>query len=91
MQDFWVYIILTDKDTLYTGIARDLKKRFLEHLKGPGGAKFFKIAKPVKIVYYQRFETRSLALKREAFIKKLPKKEKLLLIDGFLEPHLTFF
>lgn len=90
-QNFWVYIILTDKDTLYTGIALDLKKRFLQHLKGPNGAKFFKTAKPLKIVYYQCFENRSCALKEEAFIKKLPRKKKLLMIEQFSNPPLTFF
>ena len=90
-QNFWVYIILTDKDTLYTGIAIDLKKRFLQHLKGPNGAKFFKTAKPLKIVYYQSFENRSLALKQEALIKKLTRKNKLLMIEQFSNPPLSFF
>jgi len=89
---WFVYMIKTEKGALYTGIATDPDRRFLEHLaafegkplaKAKKGAKYFRSQKPVKIVYREAFESRSLATKRELAIKKLPSsaKGKLVLDD----------
>ena len=43
------------------------------------GAKYTKTRTPVSLFYYEKFETKSEALKREAEIKKLPRSSKLLL------------
>ncbi len=78
---YYLYILQTQDDTLYCGIARDVKKRFLEHLSGKG-AKYTRAHKPVKIVYTKEFENRSEAQKEEYRIKHLTKEEKLKLIQG---------
>lgn len=75
-----VYIIKTESGKLYTGITNNLEKRFSSHQK-KSGAKFFRISSPEKIVFREKFENRSLATKREIEIKKLSRKEKLLLIS----------
>jgi putative endonuclease len=72
---YCLYILLCKNNKLYTGIARDPQKRFELHRKGKG-AKYTQRNKPVKIVYTEKFKTRSEALKREAEIKKLTKKQK---------------
>ena len=78
---YYLYIILTVNNTLYTGITSDIVKRFEAHLKGRG-AKYLKANKPLKIVYLHILEDKSKALKEEYRIKKtLSKKEKLTLID----------
>lgn len=76
---YWIYIILTIDNTLYTGIARDVEKRFEEHLAGVSGkgAKYTNAHKPLRIVYKKEFESKSLALKEEYRIKHLSRKEKL--------------
>ena len=81
---FFVYILETERGTLYTGIAKDVERRFKEHLEGVGshGAKYTNANKPKKIVYKKEFETRSDAAREEARIKKLSKKEKLMLISS---------
>jgi putative endonuclease len=68
---WYVYIILTRKEKLYTGISTDPERRFFEHLFDvKKGAKFFRSDSPQKIVYCEEFVTMSEALKREAEIKK---------------------
>ena len=77
---YYLYILQTQDNTLYCGIARDVQKRFQEHLSGKG-AKYTRSHKPVKIVYTKEFENRSEAQKEEYRIKHLSKEEKLKLIS----------
>lgn len=74
---WFVYIIQTLKNRLYTGITTNMERRFQEH-KGdlPRGAKFFRSDKPEKIVYLETCKTRSEALIREAQIKRLSRVQK---------------
>lgn len=78
----FVYILLTEQDTLYCGYTDDVKKRFNAHREGKG-AKYTKAHKPVKIVWQKEFPTKSEALKEEYRIKhKLSRKDKLKLINS---------
>ncbi len=78
----FVYILLTEKNTLYCGYTDDVEKRFQEHLNGKG-AKYTRAFKPIKIVYTKEFSTKSEALKEEYRIKhKLSREEKLKLINA---------
>lgn len=49
------------------------------------GAKYTKSRRPVILVYYEEYETKSEALRREAAIKKLSRQEKLRMIRQFEE------
>ncbi len=84
---WWVYMILTESQRLYTGITTDPERRFQEHLathegKGAKGAKFFRGHKPLKLIYREAAENRSEASKREIAIKKLPRNKKWLLLHN---------
>lgn len=81
-----VYIIKTSDGKLYTGITKDMMRRFSEHSSKQKGAKFFHFASPEKIVYRQSFESRGEATKREIAIKKLTRLQKL---DLILEQNLN--
>jgi len=76
---YYVYIILCKNGGLYTGIATDVKRRFIEHKIGKGSS-YTKANKPVKILYTEEHPNRSSALKREVQIKRWRRKEKLDLI-----------
>ncbi len=76
--DWSVYLLLCADGTLYTGVTNDVTKRLEAHNQGRG-AKYTKGRGPVTIVYQEGVLTRGEALKREAQIKKLTKKEKLAL------------
>lgn len=77
----YTYIIECADGTYYTGWTNHLEKRIQDH-NDSKGAKYTKGRTPVKLVYHETFETKSEALKREAAIKKLSRKEKEALIAG---------
>ncbi len=72
----YVYVLLCQNNSLYTGVSDDPKKRFVEHLAGKGG-KYTRSFKPVKIVYTEKLATKSLALKKELEIKSWSRREKI--------------
>ena len=76
---YYVYIMECLDKTLYTGITTDLARRFKEHNTGKGGA-YTRSKKVIKILYTEKFPSRSTALKREAEIKSWPRQKKLALI-----------
>lgn len=75
----YTYIVKCRDMTLYTGWTTDLDKRMEAHNSG-NGAKYTRSRKPVKLVYFESFETKQEAMRREWEIKQLTRKEKLLLI-----------
>lgn len=78
---YTVYILRCSDGTYYTGIARDLSARVVEHNQSSKGAKYTKARRPVKVVYSEPAENRSLAQKREYFLRKLPRTKKEDLIN----------
>lgn len=67
---------------MYTGITTDLARRFKEHKQGIG-AHYTKSRGAKKIVYTEEQTNRSSASKREAEIKKLDRKKKLVLVHSW--------
>lgn len=76
----YVYILKCSDESLYTGWTTDLKKRFKEHAQGKG-AKYTRSRRPLELVYQEELSTSTKARQREAVIKKLSRREKLLLIQ----------
>lgn len=79
---WYVYIVECNDSSksLYTGISNDVEKRIDTHNKKKG-AKYTKTRTPVKLVYQQSFETKSLAAKEEWRIKQLTRIQKISLIN----------
>jgi len=83
MKGWKVYIARCADGTLYTGIALDAKRRIAEHNgSGARGARYTRGRRPVRLVYTERRASRSAAARREAAIKRLPRREKEALIRG---------
>ena len=78
---YFVYIVQCSDETLYTGIATDIKRRLDEHNSSDKGAKYTRVRRPVKLKYSEELEDRSSACKREYAIKKLTREKKLELIN----------
>lgn len=78
-----MYIIETDDHLLYTGITTDIDRRFSEHKSSVKGAKFFRGHKADRIVYRESGHDRSSASKREYAIKRLSKKDKIILTKQY--------
>lgn len=82
-KSYSVYILLCDDNILYTGIARDPKARLKQHLsKKPPGAKFTRRFNKLELVYQVEVDSRSEAQSLEYQIKKMARKDKLVLIEG---------
>ena len=79
-----VYIIEANDHSYYTGIATDVERRFKEHGGTVNGAKYFNGRTPLKVIYQEDGHTRSSASKREAEIKKLSRRQKMMLINGVI-------
>lgn len=77
----YVYILKCADDTLYTGWTNNLEKRIATHNSGKG-AKYTRNRLPVELAYFETFDDKSSALKREYAIKKLPRYKKLDLIKS---------
>ena len=68
-------------DTLYTGVAIDVRRRVAEHNgSGKAGARYTRARRPVTLVHQERAAGRSEAGKREYAIKQLPRSAKLALL-----------
>lgn len=78
---FFVYLLECRDKSLYCGFAGNLEKRLAAHNAGKA-SKYTRPRLPAKLVFFEVAKTKSLALKREAEIKKLPRKKKLLLAAG---------
>jgi len=76
-----VYIVRCADGSLYTGYARDPKRRVAMHNTGRG-ARYTSGRRPVRLVYSERFRTIGKALKREYQLKQLPRVEKEALIES---------
>lgn len=81
MADEWhVYIVRCADSTLYTGVTTEITRRLAEHNRGEG-AKYTRARLPVELVHLEAAASRSAACKREAEIKKMPKKSKERLVQ----------
>ncbi len=66
---FFVYILKSDKDgSFYTGQCQDIAERVRRHNRG--FTKSTKAKIPWHLAYFEQYDTRSAAIKRELQIKK---------------------
>ena len=83
MEKHYVYILECSDKTLYTGYTNDIKKRVETHNSGKG-AKYTRVRLPVKLMYFEEFDDKESAMKREWYIKhKMKHSDKMKLIEGF--------
>ena len=78
----YTYLVQCADGTLYCGWTNHLEERVKAHNSGKG-AKYTRSRLPVAIVYYEEFDTKEEAMRREAAIKKLSKEKKELLVAQF--------
>ncbi len=77
----YTYIVKCADGTLYTGWTNNLEQRVHAHNQSQAGAKYTRNKRPVVLVYYEGFQTRSEAMSREYDIKQYTHKQKLALFD----------
>ena len=76
------YILKCSDNSLYTGWTNDIIHRLKMHNEGKG-AKYTRGRGPVELVYLEEFDTKQEAMSKEAKIKRLTRKEKLLFIENY--------
>ena len=82
----FVYILESCDGTYYTGWTVNLEERLKVHNEGRGNkaSKYTRSRRPVRLVYFEEYQSKSAALKREHAIKKLPREKKVQLINSKL-------
>ena len=78
----YTYILECSDGSYYCGWTNDLEKRLKSHNNGTGG-KYTRSRLPVKLVYFETFDTKEEAMSREWHIKKLTRTEKAGLVASF--------
>lgn len=73
---WFVYVLLCEDGSLYTGYSNDVEKRFLSHKNGKGGH-YTRSHKPIKLIYSERLATQTQALAREREIKGWSRDKKI--------------
>ncbi len=77
----YTYILECADGTFYCGWTNDLEQRIKAHNEGKG-AKYTRPRRPVKLVYFETFDTKEEAMKREYRIKQLTRAQKEKLINS---------
>ena len=78
----YTYMLKCADNTIYTGYAVDPEARLAVHNSGKG-AKYTRARLPVKLVYFEKHDSKGDALRREIELKKITRKEKEQLINNF--------
>ena len=79
---WFIYILLCNDNSLYTGITNNMSNRLDKHNSGKG-SKYCRARLPVTLKAFWYADNRSEASKLEIKIKKLKRVDKLLLIKAF--------
>jgi predicted GIY-YIG superfamily endonuclease len=78
--DRWfVYVLRCADGSLYTGITKDMNRRCQQHNDGTA-SRYTRSRLPVKVVHQEAHASRGSALRREAAIKAMTRREKLAMI-----------
>lgn len=67
---YYVYVILCDDGSFYTGYTKNVDSRMRLHMNGKG-ARYTRMHKPRRLVYTEKFDSRAKAMKRERKVKKM--------------------
>ncbi len=81
MSGAFVYMLLCEDGSFYTGWTNDVEKRFAAHKSG-AGAKYTRAHRPVAVAYAERCASKREAMQREAAIKRLTHTQKQALCAG---------
>jgi putative endonuclease len=81
----FVYILRCHDGTFYTGIAKHLERRLLQHQTGRA-ARYTRARRPVALVWSREVDTWSAALREEIRIKLLSRRQKEALVGAEAPP-----
>ena len=76
---YFCYLLRCSDGSLYAGITTDPARRLKQHNLGQA-SKYTAARRPVRLVWKEKLRSRSSALRREAQIKRWPRRRKQALI-----------
>lgn len=83
---YYVYILRDTQNKLYIGQTNNLPKRKKQQIrKTQKASKFIKEGKEFKLVYFEKYESRLKAMRREKQLKGWTRAKKEALIKGDLK------
>ncbi len=82
MKKYFTYIARCADNSLYTGYCVDLEAREAKHNAGEG-AKYTRNRRPISFIYFEEFDSRSAAMRREYEIKTWTRSKK----ESFIKDH----
>jgi putative endonuclease len=88
MSDAWVYMLCCRDGSLYTGWTADLGRRVARHSAGKA-SRYTASRLPVELAVAWPMPDRRSAMREEARIKRLPRADKLALLDQELPPAIA--
>jgi putative endonuclease len=74
-REWFFYMLRCKDDSIYSGIALDVAARLKQHNNGTG-ARYTAVHRPAVLIYWERFNSVSAAMRRETQVKKLPRDKK---------------
>ena len=85
MKNYFVYILLCNDGSYYTGMANNIERRVIEHNTGIDTTAYVYPRRPVKLVWFASFTNPETAIEKEKQIKGWSRKKKEALINGDFE------
>ena len=83
-RNWFVYMVRCRDGSIYTGITLNLARRVAAHNAGRG-AKYTRSRRPVVLVWYRLFDSRTAAAQFEARLKRLRHDQKWGVLTGAVE------
>ena len=80
--NYWVYIVLCNDKSYYTGVTNNIELRVWQHNNDEDKTHYTYSRRPVKLVYSELFNNINEAIAREKQIKGWSRKKKEALIKG---------
>jgi putative endonuclease len=80
VSDAWVYMLRCGDGSLYTGWTNDLSKRIAKHSAGKA-SRYTASRLPIELAAAWAMPDRGSAMREEMRIKRLPRAQKLMLVD----------
>jgi len=76
VKPYHLYVLECEDGTLYTGVALDLEKRFVQHLLGLGAA-YTRSHPPRRVLACRSYPSKGEALSAEYALKQIRREQKL--------------
>ncbi|MEZ0486566.1 GIY-YIG nuclease family protein [Fibrella aquatica] len=79
---YYVYMLKCADESYYTGMTNDPERRLAEHEEGNDPTAYTYLRRPVRMVWYEAFQSPVAAIEVEKQIKGWSRRKKQALVEG---------